>query len=165
MMLAGSSAWNRVKLIVVATAFLIAVGLAISPVTSRAASADTECESISGRISSPATVVQLSGDLEGTRELLDQISVDVSRFPIIAFTLTVVYHDEDGDVFATEVGTLNFLTDELDIVATITGGTDDWEGASGELVLTGTTDAGTYAGPICTSDDDDDGDDEDDDDD
>ena len=110
----------------------------------------------------------LEGDLEGTYAFT--ATSFLGTFPVDEFTGESVIELEDGDfLFGSDLGNINFETGDFVTNISITGGTGDFEGASGILVATGVSNLalgiveGDYTGSICSPDDEEDDDEGDDD--
>lgn len=58
-------------------------------------------------------------------------------FPILEWTGAEIVHTSGGDLFASQAGTLNVVTGEVEFLATYQGGTRRWAGASGQINVTG----------------------------
>ncbi len=81
-------------------------------------------------------------------KVLDTFPTDPLTAGIVS---EVVWHTDEGDVFGTDLGVIDFRTFNFASLTTITGGTGKWEGATGQVILGG-NDAGTteLSGQICT---------------
>jgi hypothetical protein len=142
---------------------LVIVGLAIVLSASHAL-ASPACRSVRGRV-----IDQQSSGAHSTGRMIGAIAgtYDVTVGPVIPAgtqegvvfaTSNSVVHTKKGDLTFSETASLDLAeTEGLNGVAllTITGGTGDWQGASGHLLLSGYFhgDTGTgewdYQGEVC----------------
>lgn len=145
-------------------AFVLTLGLAGS-----SASATPVCQAVHGRVEIAAyeptcgsaialcAHAMLHGTLKATSDFVGTSSVptiDTAATGVVLLTGDNVFHTTDGDFFTKDAILLNTGGDgEFTEIDTITGGTGEYEGASGYLIASGTfsagTGVGTYVGKIC----------------
>ncbi len=140
----------------------MSIVVTLSILGSNAALAD--CKQFNGRLSGPifepcegfevCITTKSTGTLAG-EQVLSFIGNLFNIFPTDPLTRgtvsEVVWHTDEGDVFGTDLGVIDFRTFNFASLTTITGGTGKWEGASG-LVINGGAANGTVemSGQICT---------------
>lgn len=145
-------------------AFLLTLGLTTIP-----ASATPVCQAIHGRVEIAAyeptcgsaidlcAHAILHGTIKATSDFVGTSSVptvDTATTGVVLLTGDNVFHTTDGDFFTKDAIVLNTAGEgEFTEIDTITGGTGEYEGASGYLIASGTfsagTGVGTYVGKIC----------------
>lgn len=90
----------------------------------------------------------LGGDLEGEYDFTatQMIPLYPAEDPYVFMVIgeSVIYTDE-GELHSVDIGTMNNATGELRNMIHIVDGTDEWEGASGFLSVTGTLNPETFA--------------------
>ena len=141
----------------------MSIAVTLSILGSNAALA--ECKQFNGRLTGPmfespcgefelCITTKSTGTLAG-EQVLTFIGNVFDIFPTDPLTAgivsEVVWHTDEGDVFGTDLGVIDFRTFNFASLTTITGGTGKWEGATGQVILGG-NDAGTteLSGQICT---------------
>ena len=125
-----------------------------------------DCKNFQGRLTNPVfeacegfevcITTKATGTLAG-EQVLSFIGNTDPLFPfpfpsITALTVSeVVWHTNEGDVFGTDLGVIDFVTFNFASLTTITGGTSKWEGATGQVINAGNVDGTTeLSGQICT---------------
>ncbi|HKV07185.1 MAG TPA: hypothetical protein VJ725_03540 [Thermoanaerobaculia bacterium] len=145
-------------------AFLLTLGLTTIP-----ASATPVCQAVHGRVEIAAyeptcgsaialcAHAMLHGTIKATSDFIGTGAVPTADTPttgVLTLTGDNVFHTTDGDFFTKDAILLNTGGDgEFSEIDTITGGTGEYEGATGYLIASGTfsagTGVGTYVGKIC----------------
>jgi hypothetical protein len=146
-------------------AFLLTLGLAAG----NAASATPVCQAVHGRVEIAAyeptcgsaialcAHAMLHGTIKATSDFVGTGAVPTADTPatgVLTLTGDNVFHTTDGDFFTKDAILLNTGGDgEFSEIDTITGGSGEYEGATGYLIASGTfsegTGVGTYVGKIC----------------
>ena len=123
-----------------------------------------ECKNFQGRLTNPVfeacegfevcITTKATGTLAG-EQVLSFIGNVFDIFPTDPFTAGIVselvWHTNEGDVFGTDLGVIDFNTFNFASLTTITGGTSKWEGATGQVINAGNVDGTTeLSGQICT---------------
>jgi len=140
--------------------FVLAVVLVTSLVWSSAAAAK-ECKPVSGTFE--ATTVACAapfctaGSLTGglTASYFFAISSASQEGPILSFTgaSTITQTFGGAELYGADSGWIDFATGTFETTVNIVGGTKQYDGATGQLVATGTLTptgtTGTYTGEIC----------------
>ena len=137
-------------------------GLALAGVASA-----KECKPVSGSFSavnvfppecqSPVgfcTRGTLTGDLDGTYEFTQLTSTFVPPATLHFTGASTITRTHGGaQLFGSDTGTIDLAAGTFTTIVNITGGTKQYEGATGQIVATGnltpTGTEGTYAGEIC----------------
>lgn len=146
-------------------AFLLTLGLAVG----NSASATPVCQAVHGRVEIAAyeptcgsaialcAHAILHGTIKATSDFIGTSAVPTIDTPttgVLTLTGDNVFHTTDGDFFTKDAIVLNTAGEgEFTEIDTITGGTGEYEGATGYLIASGTfsqgTGIGTYVGKIC----------------
>ena len=140
--------------------FVLALALASALVWTAAAAAK-ECTPVSGTfeaatVACPApfcTAGTLTGDLEATYAFA--MTSATPDGPILNFTgaSTIVRTHGGAELYGSDTGWIDFASGTFETTVNITGGTKQYDGATGQLVaagnLTPTGTVGTYTGEIC----------------
>lgn len=143
--------------------------------------AERRCDPLEGRFSSVVlppsrcavapplicTEGRLRGDLHGTFTFVMTAGTELP--PISFFTGESDIRTREGALFGTDMGNIDLSNGNLVTHIGVTGGTDDYAGATGRILAFGVIDlaagetSGRYVGDLCVDDEDDEDDDEDDD--
>jgi hypothetical protein len=139
----------------------VTLGLAIWP--SHAASSGT-CRPVNGHLEERqvpgpgfAATGRLTGGIQGTDTftLLSLSPTDPSTPTVSHFVGKSVFQTKTGDIQLTVAGAFDTDTGKFSDLLTITGGTGEWTGASGQIHLFGVFDlqagvgASDYRGEVC----------------
>ncbi len=123
-----------------------------------------DCKNFQGRLTNPVfeacegfevcITTKATGTLTG-EQVLSFIGNVFDIFPTDPLTRGIVselvWHTNEGDVFGTDLGVIDFRTFNFASLTTITGGTGKWEGATGQVINAGNADGTTeLSGQICT---------------
>ena len=124
-----------------------------------------DCKNFQGRLTDPmfefpcgefelCITTKSTGTLAG-EQVLSFIGNVFDIFPTDPFTTGIVselvWHTNEGDVFGTDLGVIDFDTFNFASLTTITGGTGKWEGVTGQVINAGNADGTTeLSGQICT---------------
>ena len=139
-----------------------AIAVAVAALALAGTAAAKECKPVSGsfaaeQVACPApfcTAGMLTGDLTASYSFT--MTSAVQEGPLLTFTgaSTIVRTFGGAELYGSDTGWIDFASGTFETTVNITGGTNQYEGAAGQLVATGHLTAtggtaGTYAGEIC----------------
>ena len=142
---------NRVRLVFPISALLIS--LVVLLLAGETAAAAGRCTAVSGDYyrTEGSLIWTLTGDLSGTREVVEFTGYYTRGRVIEIYTLDSVLRTEDGDLLASETVHLNTRTGRSIDLVRITGGTGQREGATGRVIVPNDgSNTGRYFGHVCS---------------
>lgn len=104
------------------------------------------------------TLGALTGTLHGEYRFTAQQIIPANETSVPAayfFSGYSVVKADKGELYLTDTGALDMLAGRIGTLLTVTGGTDQYEGATGYLIVHGSSDAvtqtntGRYLGEVC----------------
>jgi hypothetical protein len=165
MVRAGFVAGAKRRILAVFSACVFA-GLAVAVVTGQARSA-ADCEAVEGTLverqvgADPLrTSGRLKGDIEGLYTFVLNNAVPSQTADVLHFDGRSEVETEDGRIFFSDSGAIGTVgRGNLAYLSTITDGSGEWEGATGQLLFRGFFNSATgrgksdYVGEVCARDD------------